>query len=264
MPAVTAIASSATSVLAIGWEPELRGITIVAMAVALLCGSVYLVLSTNLGARLGLLVALAALAGWLMLLGGIWWIYGIGLRGRDPSWDVKQVVYGEITDATLQKAHDLSTWTLLPEDDPGRGQVAAAADEVLLNETDGRFAAGDYVTVAVYDKGGETWPDWFFNIFHKPHYAVVEVQPTIKQATEPGRSPPTPTADPNQDPVFVVLERNLGDRRFPAAMITISSGIIFAVLCNMLHRRERLVRRHLQGEGEPLPVEVRTPTGVGT
>ena len=45
------------SVLAIGWEPELRGILIVIIAVAVLNGSIYLLLGTNLGARLGFLVA---------------------------------------------------------------------------------------------------------------------------------------------------------------------------------------------------------------
>ena len=54
---------------AIGWEPELRGILIVIIAVVTLCGSVYLILATNLGARLGFLVALAGLAGWMMLIG---------------------------------------------------------------------------------------------------------------------------------------------------------------------------------------------------
>ena len=68
------------------WEPELRGILIVIIAVVVLCGSVYLILATNLGARLGFLVALTGLLGWLMLMGIVWAIYGIGLKGPDPSW----------------------------------------------------------------------------------------------------------------------------------------------------------------------------------
>ena len=44
-----------SALLAIGWEPELRGIIIVIIAVGTLCGSVYLILGTNLGARLGFL-----------------------------------------------------------------------------------------------------------------------------------------------------------------------------------------------------------------
>ena len=38
-----------------------------------------------------------------------------------------------------------------------------------------------------------------------------------------------------------ILIRDLGDRRFPAAMVTLFSGIIFGILVNMLHRRDRRV-----------------------
>ena len=75
------------STLAISWEPELRGILIVIIASVTLCGSIYLVLGTNLGARLGFLVALSGLAGWMALMGGIWLVYGIGLKGPEPSWE---------------------------------------------------------------------------------------------------------------------------------------------------------------------------------
>ena len=74
------------SMVAINWEFELRGILTVIMGVAVLMGSVYLVLMTNLGARLGFLVTFAAFAGWMSLMGGIWWIYGIGLKGDDAEW----------------------------------------------------------------------------------------------------------------------------------------------------------------------------------
>ena len=74
------------SLLAISWEPEIRGISVVLISVVVLCGSVYLVLSTNMGSRLGFLVALAGLFGWLMMMGVFWWVYGIGLSGEAPSW----------------------------------------------------------------------------------------------------------------------------------------------------------------------------------
>ena len=75
-----------TALLAIGWQPELRGILITIISVVTFCGSVYFILSTNLGARLGFLVAFAALAGWMFLMGAIWWAYGKGLLGPDASW----------------------------------------------------------------------------------------------------------------------------------------------------------------------------------
>ena len=79
-------ATLASSLLAINWEPEIRGLLITVIAVALFCGSIYLLLATNLGARLGFLVALTGLMGWMTLMGIMWMIYGIGLKGPDPSW----------------------------------------------------------------------------------------------------------------------------------------------------------------------------------
>ena len=70
------------AIVAISWEPELRGILIVdhrrRRADAARCTSSS---ATNLGARLGFLVGLAGLAGWMALMGVDLVIYGIGLQG---------------------------------------------------------------------------------------------------------------------------------------------------------------------------------------
>ena len=67
------------AILSIGWEPELRGLLTVIIGTVALCGSVYLLLATNMGIRLGFLVAFAGLFGWMATMGAIWWSYGIGL-----------------------------------------------------------------------------------------------------------------------------------------------------------------------------------------
>ena len=50
-----------STLLAIGWEPEIRGAIVVMIGVVVLMGSVYLILGSNVGARLGLLISLAGL-----------------------------------------------------------------------------------------------------------------------------------------------------------------------------------------------------------
>lgn len=74
----------------ISWEPEIRGALTVVLASAVLMGSVWLILVTNTGVRLGSLIALAGFFGWMMLMGIFWWIYGIGYAGDLPSWEVKE------------------------------------------------------------------------------------------------------------------------------------------------------------------------------
>ena len=74
---------------------KLRGYFIVVFAIGLFCGSIYLLLATNLGSRLGFLVAFASFSGFLMLLGLIWFTNLTplnALHGPAPTWAVKEIV----------------------------------------------------------------------------------------------------------------------------------------------------------------------------
>lgn len=269
-----------TALLSLAWEPELRGILTVIIGVVVLCGSVYLLLGTNLGFRLGFLVAFAGLFGWMASMGAIWWAYGIGLQGRLPTWEPAEpftiireasrldeagalseplVVDPEATPpevgAAAQEALVSDDWTKLPEDDQGRGQAIAAADEIIQIEAE-LYAAGEYVPVAVYDRGGERFPMIsesvdFFAFFHKPRYALVEIVPVVPQREEPGRAPARPVIDETQPHQYVMMIRDLGSQRQPAALITIGSTLIFALSCWLLHRRDKIVRAHLQEANLP-------------
>lgn len=73
----------------LSWDPAIRGILSVGVGVVVLIGSVYLLLGTNIGFKLGALVAASGLFGFLSILTLIWWIQppGIGPRGgNDPHW----------------------------------------------------------------------------------------------------------------------------------------------------------------------------------
>lgn len=267
--------------LAFGWAPEIRGITFVLLMVLMLMGSTYLILGTNVGARLGLLLALAAFFGWMMSMGAVWAVYGIGLQGKFPSWVGQEIVNdGDLSSAAnpiIQNPAVLDAtttervggWILLEPDDPKRGQAVASADEILVSEA--KVPAGTFEAVNVFDKGGERYPlylefgpgaqwhyDWF-SFFHEPHYSLVEVKPLVAQVTEPGKAPPRPIIDESAPSKFVLMERDLGTRRQPAFLIAFGSAIIFAVLCSMLHRRDALVQRNRSEE--TLPAKV--PVGAG-
>jgi len=162
--------------------------------------------------------------------------------------------YSELAAAT-QQALVSEGWNKLPEDDQGRGQAVAAADEIVQIEAE-LYAAGEYQAVDVYTRGGERWPKIgdkidFLAFFHKPHYAVVEIAPVIPQRVEPGRAPARPVIDESQPHQYVVMLRDLGTKRQPAAFITIGSTIIFLVCCWMLHRRDPILTRHVSGDLVP-------------
>ncbi|MCU0273331.1 MAG: hypothetical protein MUE34_08865 [Acidimicrobiales bacterium] len=91
----------------IAWDPEIRGILTVLTGVVVLCGSIWLIISTNTGWRLGTLISLAGLFGWMMVMGAVWWIYGIGWRGPDPSWTIKDINYGDLEQSAVESVRTL-------------------------------------------------------------------------------------------------------------------------------------------------------------
>ena len=58
------------------WNPTVRGILFPSIMFLILCGSSYFIMATNMGNRLGFLVANAALWGWLCLMSIVWMLYG--------------------------------------------------------------------------------------------------------------------------------------------------------------------------------------------
>ena len=263
-----------TALLAINWEPELRGVLIVIIGTSVLMGSIYLVLGTNLGARLGFLVALTGLAGWMALMGGIWWIYGIGLKGAAPEWKQvpgrtviqevdllheagaldRPIEFTESDDsvaasASLQQQLDEEGWRRVAESAPEFGQAEAAASVFL--EEEGALSAGEFDVTNVYEIGGEAYPkplgDELDQIafWHKPYYTLVEVAPYVPLRDEPGRAPTQPEIDTSMQRQYVYMVRDLGSLREPAAYICMGSTIVFLALCWVLHRRDRFVAENL-------------------
>ena len=273
-----------SALLAIGWQPELRGILITIIALATFCGSCYFVLSTNLGARLGFLVAFAALAGWMFLMGATWWSYGKGLLGPDASW---QPISGRtvLTTSTITESGALDGpvkvdnvdpdtdagviderfvtegWKKLESSVPSYQQAGAAASTLL--EESGAMKNGEFQVINVFDKGGQRSPQLFkgkvdfLAFFHKPHYSVVEVAPLVKQRDEPGRAPAKPEIDKTRPHMYVYMIRDLGAKRKPAGFITVGSLLVVLMLCYLLHTRDRRVVENRSAKA--LPVQTSPP-----
>lgn len=264
---------------ALSWDPQIRGALIVVTAFVILPGSVYLLLATNTGAKLGFLLAAAGFFGWMAVMGWVWVVYGIGLKGEQPSWQVEEVVTGAIAEnGTSEEAENFPVgWRELQAGDAILGDAAAEADSVLApSEGEGEEGGGaaapvqpvfedpaEYTLVGGYAKGGENY--WLpggglasetsrgnsgtnpvskvierlkRGPFHAPHYAVIQVAPVIAQPTLTG-APPTPAPDPSKPVTSVVMVRDLGSLRRPSLLIAISMSIVFGLVANALHRRDK-------------------------
>lgn len=273
-----------SALLAINWEPQLRGILIIIISVVILCGSVFVILGTNIGIRLGFLLSLSGLAGWMMLMAMVWWAFGLGLQGELPSW---QPVQGKTilqTPEAVKEAGVLNSdaalppadsdvvaqaavieaalldngWVQLSESAPSFGQAAASGGVEI--EEDGTLAAGRFQVVAVYDKGGERYPKIgneidFVAFLHKPHWIIVEVATLIEQREEPGRAPARAEIDVTQPHRYVYMERDRGSVRTPAALVTLGSAIVFFTTCYLLHTRDRRVNLN-RSTGLAVPASV--------
>ncbi len=280
----------------IAYDPTIRGILAVGVGVVVLMGSTYLLLGTNIGNRLGFLLAATGFFGWMAIMGLIWWIYGIGMLGAAPSWqvveynttttdaaaidDVRELDKspvpsepGAVEDLAEQDPAALSAlqaeveedsngWLLLNPSDAVRNEIEATVSAELPECSTCDFgisSPADYLSINAYQRGGKErlpenpsrW-DRIWNkvettvqLQHPPRYAILEVQKVTEQTPVAGQAPPSPEADDGQPVISVVMLRNIGDLRFPSAVITLSSTLIFLLLCWVLHQRERILEANL-------------------
>lgn len=234
-----------TALLALTWNPQVRGGLYVFIAVGILCGSGALILGTNLGARLGFQVAAAGLTGFFVVIGATWWVYGIGPHGKAPTWEPRFEVQGDLGQVGGEiLAGFPREWEELDLADPAVADALPVSDAALT--TSKLFkSSSDFLPVTALEKGGESYgPFGIFNfrplnLWHKTHYLVIQVKAVEHQETVPGAAPPRPRVDPNATPVAVVMVRNLGSLRLNPAVFTIASALLFGLLANQLHTRDK-------------------------
>jgi hypothetical protein len=233
--------------LALTWNPQVRGGLYVFIAVVILCGSGFLILSTNLGGRLGFQAAAAGLTGFLVVIGSVWWVYGIGPKGKAPTWVPRFVAQGDLGQTGGKiLANFPRGWEKLELGDPAVADALPISDAELTKSKGGFFkSASDFLPVAAVQRGGATEGPFGvlnirpLNLWHKPHYLVIQVKPVVHQETVPGAAPPRPVVDENATPVAVVMERDLGSLRLNPAVFTIASGLLFGLLVYQLHTKDK-------------------------
>jgi len=256
----------------VGWDPTLTGYLAVLVSILVLCGSVYMLLATNLGLRLGFLVAWTGLWSWNFLMGVIWWVFGIGWSGQIPTWQVSHVATDPAAvpiEEVLQLSNDLTAvpedWEVVVEPDAlsaADSHIVCADDDVRRLEpvNSCRFQRTTQYTVhRVLETGGERYrplgiPDNAFTQYFipsrgRPHYAVVQLQANVPAVEvnpnlldDDGQVIlPQTAVDPASATLSVVLYRDQGTLRLRPALVTIFSGLLFALGCYHLHRRDQAV-----------------------
>jgi hypothetical protein len=249
------------------WDPTLLGVLVALSAVGLFCGSVYLLLGTNLGARLGFLIAGACLTGFMVLLSSLWITTATPLnspKGRPAGWNVVEIVDSP-QDSTIEAVQDIADTgeavdveglaLLRPAID---GALVTAAPEGAEEPPEQPFAeygsSGDFLTdfegYQTFTTGGGSK-----NLFwHDPRYAVVEICDTLPQVAAPGERPPAPECDPLTPNRFVVMQYDFGSLRQPPWIYFFTSLVLFGLFLLGLHWYEKDAREQKKRTAELRPV----------
>jgi hypothetical protein len=236
------------------WYPTILGILVVVFAVALFCGSIYLLLATNMGARLGFLVAFTCLMGFMVLLTSLWITTASPLntlKGRIPGWDALEVTRRLERAKTTEVRHIQRDGRAVNAIESAN--VKAAADENLVQvqaipsqgqvaqQAFARFqAVTEYKVLNTYELGGSKPNPLDLELGHTPLFAVIEFCKVVTPEYPFGTAPPPPecTSDP-ADHGFLVLRRDLGSLRVPPVVAWVSSILLFGLGLLGLHWREK-------------------------
>lgn len=124
-----------TVLAGIAWDPQIRGILAVLVGVVVLCGGVYLIVATNTGARLGLLIALAGFFGWMVIMTSYWWLLppGQGPRGEGASWQPVEVLIEGDVPAQTSEVQALPPSDAIPDADAVLADNPDVAAELVGN-----------------------------------------------------------------------------------------------------------------------------------
>ena len=238
------------------WYPTILGVLVVLSAIVLFIGSIYLLLGTNLGARLGFLVTFTCLMGFLLILSMLWLTTASPLespKGRVSSWSVVENV-SDITKAKTEAVRDIATKQNRASQTDA-SNVLAAVDAALITKqstptvavtpNDNRFAkfadVTQFMVLQTYSIGGSNPQFWKGEFNHSTKYAVIEYCKTATQAQTFGLPPLPPECASGADAQrgFVVAKFDFGTLRLPPFLVIVISAILFGLGLLALHWREK-------------------------
>jgi hypothetical protein len=171
--------------------------------------------------------------------------------------DIDEMTPEQVDELSAEHADALAEWTLLDSADATRSEAHTTLDAVLaegivpgLEETTSR------VYTYTFETGGKPEPasdgvwDRVTNRItntlrtNPPHYLIVQFQPATVEEAAPGQPPNQPEIIEGSQTISAVLVRDIGQRRVVPAGVAIGSGMIFGLLCVMLHKRDQRVIAH--------------------
>ena len=228
--------------LTVGWLVVISGI-------GMFFGSTYLLLSTNVGARLGFLIVGSVITGFVCVLSMLWMTTATPLnvfKGRVEEWKPVSISQNTKSANTVEIQNIEVDGVKLNGTD--FANVKAAADTVLAPAVEGEekpesisadLPSGPVVVTEIYSIGGSKTNPLHFEFKHKPQYAVAVYCPLdeVKSKTAFRNTCEMPE-DGSSNTKVLVLEKDLGSLRQPPVFLFFGSLILCIMFLLNLYWRD--------------------------
>ena len=249
------------------WNPTIVGVLVLISGVTMFCGSVYLLVATNTGGKLGFLIAVSAITGLMTLLSLLWWTTSTPLnspRGRTAEWKTIEVLKSPSESdidavASIESDGSKNTVEDLAEFQPPADAALINPDEVELEEgvepsEFARYADATEFLLSVENPGFQTGGGFELDLnaippklgIHEPKYAAIEFCQTVTQDLAPGETLGDQECEDGTTE-FLIMERDLGSLRLPPVSYFFASLIMFGVCIFGLNWYEKDRREAAQG-----------------
>ncbi len=250
------------------WDPTIIGVLVVLSGVVLFCGSAYMLLATNIGARQGFLVSFTALTAITMLLSALWLTTNTPLnvpKGRVAEWqaasaDPAVAILDDLADSDIEAVRTIAengdpVALKKGDDDPEgtveRGELRPAVEAALvvpeaeggaepeagpLNQFDEAPAVlTDLDTLNAYVVGGGTKNV----LWHEPRYAAVQFCSKLEVDVDLNAPIVDAECDEAEPTQWLVLEYDYGSLRLPNVFYFLVSSLLFGLGLYAMHIKER-------------------------
>jgi|SRR5918999_4520137 hypothetical protein len=205
-----------------------EGVAAVVSSIIIFCGSVWLLLTMVMGARLAYFVSASLFLGFVLIMGVVWSVNPLGPLGKAPAWE--PVAIGEqASEIDFGPAADFpdDPWRAPDQEDTVELTEAAELGTDAVDYLDGEIqekkvqsfqnaadAQADSDSIRFLDQGEDL-------------YGAVRLEPLEgKQGT----------------PVITVMRRDFGNPLGPARSITMGTFVLLALHLFGLSRAERKAR----------------------
>jgi hypothetical protein len=206
----------------------ITGVGATVAAILIFCGSVWLVLTMVLGARLAYFVSASVTLGFLLIMGVVWSINPLGPLGESPSFTGTSIG----PDAS-EFGYPEGDWFVPSEDD--------AAQMTQKAELEG--AAVDYLEISIENGAeGVEFEEASDAVVNTDESRLIEVDGTTYGGAVLEPTEAEAESDDPPTPVTVIMEYDPGNQLGPARMITGGTFLLLLIHLFFLGRAERTVK----------------------